>query len=261
MSCSSCNNSYQYYSRDCKSLDGCPSDICPDFIIRRYDTMPSFKVKVEDCDGPLDLTDLVLEATMWAKAKLKKSILADDEYFGLADNIGFNQVMVGDIIIIDQARLPERMLVTAFDEKNKLIKVQRGYHGTTASDWDKGSLIRIFKFINSPARIEMVYQDLLKIDGTYDYDVLTDSFLIYDWSAQDTCLAGCFYLEFKLLKMTETQNLTMLSDDVIPSFTSPDLIPEDFGCGLSEGVEWVRKFPVEGEGFLVKITNSTSIEE
>lgn len=121
----------------CPTEDGCIPGVCPDFVLRRHDTKPNFRVKMEDCDGPMDLTDLILEATMWAKAKLKKTITPSDTYFALADNIGFNQIMVGDIIFMDQARLPEKMLVIAFDETNRLIEVQRGYHGTSIQTWKK----------------------------------------------------------------------------------------------------------------------------
>lgn len=160
---------------------------------------------MEDCDGPMDLTDLVLEATMWAKAKLKKAITVEDTYFALADNIGFNQIMVGDIIIMDRSRLPEQMIVTAFDETNRLVMVQRGYHGTTPQAWKKGTPLRIMKFMGATAQTEMLYQDILEIDGTTTSNVLTDSFFVYEWGPNDTCLPGCYYLEFKLLKMYVAQ--------------------------------------------------------
>lgn len=123
---------------------GCPPNVCPDFVIRRHDTKPSFKVAVEDCDGPLDLQGLVVEVNMWALAKLKTALAVDDTYFRLADDIGFEQVMMGDIIIMERARNPEYMLVTGFDETNNLIRVERAYHGTTASNWKKGTLMGFF---------------------------------------------------------------------------------------------------------------------
>lgn len=247
---------------------GCPDDlgcidgVCPDFIIRRHDTKPSFKVKIEDCDGPMDLTGLVVEASMWAKAKLKTTIAEDDTYFALADNIGFNQIMVGDIIIMDRARLPEQMLVTAFDETNRLVQVQRGYHGTAAQRWKKGSPLRIMKFFGVTAGSELIYQDVLEIDGSTTEDVLTDSFFVYDWTGNDTCLPGCYYLEFKLLKMVEEEVgfVQAQAASIIPSFTASNLSAADFHCGIGDGVEWVRRFPVEGEGFLIKITDSPTAE-
>lgn len=335
----------------CLSKDGCPSDRCPDFTIRRHDTKPPLKISVEDCDGPFNLQGLVIEVNMWALAKLKTAITATDEYFRLADDIGFEQVMVGDIIVFDRARLPERMLVTAFDEINKLIKVQRGYHGTTASAWPKGQLMRIFRVLNAPAQAEVEYQDVQQVDGTVEHDVLVGSYLIYEWQPEDTCLPGCYWLEFKVLKMIDVvwylpggnwggerhthtdgffytgsehsdssvllsfdqiNNLYYLpntpwpgithlhsdsnyytgevhndgsvilgktgvpsADDVaydegglmalaevslIPSFTDESLTPYFFGCILGEGVEWVRRFPIDGEGFLVKIVGSPTME-
>jgi hypothetical protein len=243
----------------CTGADGCISGVCPDFVIRRHDTKPDFKVKIEDCDGPLDLTDLILEATMWAKGKLKNSISLTDTYFSLADGIGFNQIMVGDIIIMDQARLPEKMLVTAFDESNKLIQVQRGYQDSPIQIWKRGNPLRIMKFIGSPAKTEMIYQDILEIDGTTTSDVLTDSFFVYQWEQNDTCLAGCYYLEFKLLKMISLSD-SELDPPITPSFTDPNLPLSSFGCGLGIGVEWVRRFPVDSEGFIIKISDSPTSE-
>lgn len=249
----------------CPDKNGCPPGVCPDFVIRRHDTRPFFKVKIEDCDGPLDLTDLVLEATMWAKAKLKKAITTEDEYFGLADGIGFNQVMVGDVIVMDRTRLPEKMLVKAFDETNQLIQVQRAYHGTTAQNWKKGSSLKIMKFQGNEATTEMYYEDVIQLDGEVAENQLADSFLIYEWQPNDTCLPGCYYLEFKLLKMSATSEEDTdfrfnLADDITPSFTDPDLVPSDFGCGLGSGVEWVRRFPVSDEGFLIKVFDSPTSE-
>lgn len=46
----------------------------------------------------------------------------------------------------------------------------------------------------------------------------------------------------------------------IPSFTSPDVTPSTFGCGVGAGVDWVRRFPVDSEGFLIKIVDSPTAE-
>lgn len=259
-----CNNKLgcsSQVSSCCPDEYGCDPCVCPDFVIRRHDNKPPFKLKIEDCDGPLDLTGLVVEASLWAKAKLKTAITASDEYFALADGIGFQQIMVGDIIVTDRARLPEQMLVIAFDETNKLVKVQRGYHGTQAQVWKKGQAIRIMKFINAEAQSEMIYQDIIQMNGTTLEDQLMDSFLIYEWQQNDTCLPGCYYLEFKLIKITETTEMTIqATEEIVPSFTSPDLTPSDFGCGLGDNVEWIRRFPVDKEGFLIKIYDSPTSE-
>lgn len=246
-------------SSSCVDEYGCPPGVCPDFIIRRHDTKPAFKVKIQDCDGPMDLTDLILEASMWAKAKLKKAITEDDDYISLADGIGFNQIMVGDVIIMNRPRLPERMLVEAFDETNKLVKVSRGYQGTTPQSWKKGTELKIMKFSGATAVTEMTLENIIQIDGTVKEDQLTDSYLIYEWSGTDTCLPGCYYLEFKLMKMAEDSLSMQATDEIIPSFTDPNLTPADFGCGLAPGVEWVRRFPLH-EGFLISIIDSPTAE-
>ena len=245
----------------CNDKFGCPSGATPDFCIKRHDTKPPFRVSVEDCDGPLDLTDetLVLEANMWAEAKLKKDLDDSTDYFRLADDIGFEQVMVGDIIVFDRVRLPEHMLVKGFDETNKLIQVERGYNSTIISSWKKGTKIKIFRVLNGTAEIETVLTDITQLDGTVLEDQLKNTFLVYEWQANDTCLPGCFWLEFKLLKMSE--EISMLSDSVsiTPSFTPSTLSADDFYCGIGDGVEWARRFPTDG-AFLIQITNSPTAE-
>lgn len=332
----------------CPDKFGCPPNVCADFTIRRHDTKPALKVQVEDCNGAFDLQGLVIEANMWAVAKLRDNLTEVADYFQLADNIGFEQIMVGDIIVMERVRLPERMLVVAFDETNKVVKVQRGYHGTTPSAWKKGTIMRIFRVMNAPAESELVFQDITDVDGTVTRDVLTESYLVYEWQPEDTCLPGCYWLEFKVLKMidvvwflpggnwtgevhshtdgyfytgsVQTDSSVLLSYDqvsdryylkdtpwsgqthlysgyqftgsvhndgsvilnqtgvpssdnvsyneygqtallsVIPSFTDESLTARDFGCILGEGVEWVRRFPVSGEGFLIKIVDSFTPE-
>lgn len=243
---------------NCLDLYGCPEDQCPDFVIKRHDTKPDFQVNIGDCDGAFDLTDtsLVLEANMWANAKLKRAITADDTYFGFADNIGFNQVMVGDILVFDRVRLPEYMLVNAFDESNNLVQVIRGYNGSTPSNWKKGAPIKIFRILNGQASINSVLGDLIQEDGTTLSDQLLQTLLVYEWSANDTCLPGCYWLEFKLLKMAE--EVGMLSISTTPSFTPSTFSSSDFGCSLATGIEWIRRFPLGSEGFLIKIENTST---
>ena len=236
---------------NCPDKYGCGST-CPDFIIKRHDTVPPFKVSVEDCDGPLDLSDesIVVEVNIWANAKLKRALTEDDDYFALADGIGFDQVLAGDIIVIDRARLPEHMLVLGFDETNKLIQVQRGYHGTGTYDYPKGTGLKIFKEINAVGAVEFNREDILNVDGTTT-DQLLQTFLVYNWAANDTCLPGCYMLEFKVLKVA-IQVLTALDTSIVPSFT-PSIA--DFGCE-TVGAEWVRRFPVNNSGFVIQIIDS-----
>ena len=366
------NSNCQSY---CPDKFGCPPDRCPDFTIRRYDTKPEFRVLVEDCDGPLDIQGLVVEVNMWAKGKLKKTISADCEYFALVNNIGFEQIMIGDIIIMDRVRSPEHMLVIGFDECNSLVRVQRGYRNTPISDWKKGNTLRIFRVMNAPAQTEIVFQDIEHVDGTVEENVLSEAFLVYEWSPEDVCLPGCYWMEFKILKMKGlvlylpggywlgevnqnddgvyytgtifTDSSIKLSYDAIEdkylisgdalvgeahlysgmwftgsthndgsvalnttdtpseddvsysptsnnistgiivetptipgsfsstitpcimsdssvscavSFSDPYLTPVDYGCMLGEGVEWARRFPLQGEGFLIRIEDSPTRE-
>lgn len=250
----SCNNSQQ-----CTDLYGCPSNIAPNFCIKRHDTKPPLKISIEDCGGTVDFTDetLVLEASIWANAKLKKSIDEEDDYVSFADNIGFFQVMQNDIIVMDRVRMPEHMLVTGFDENNKLIRIQRGYNGTSAQSWKKGDSLRIFRVIDAPATIESVYEDVLQADGIVNTNQLVGTFFVYEWDANSTCLPGCYWLEFKLLKISdEAPYMKSNSISVIPSFTPSTLNPSDFGCGLESGVEWTRRFPSASEGFLIRIIDT-----
>lgn len=247
-------------NKNCSDELGC-LNICPDFTIKRQDTRPAFEFIVKDCNGPLDLTNAVLEVSMWASAKFKKAVAETDTYFALADNIGFNQALVGDIIVARSVyRNPEQMLVTGFDESNKYIRVQRGYAGTTPLAYVKGSKIKIFRFINSIGVTESTLADVLQVDGSTTEDVLTKSSLIYEWDAQDTCLPGCYYLELKLLKMidTESVNFMNLVDTVTPSFVTYSDV--NLGCSLGEGVEWVRRFPMDKEGFIVYIVDTPNLE-
>jgi hypothetical protein len=265
-----CNNVNQ---STCPDQFGCDHH-CPDFVIRRHDTKPHIQISVSDCNGPLDLSGPVIaEMSMWAKAKLKKNITDSDTFFGLADNVGFQQIDVGDIIVMDRVRNPEQMLVTGFDENLKLIQVQRGYNGSQVGSYHKGSCLRIFRVLNAVAETETVTEDVMDIDGSSSIQI-TDSRLVYNWQARDTCMPGCFYAEFKLLRMViPTASLTFTTGflnqteffnpistiSCVPSII-PSFVPSVSGCDLGAGVEWVRRFPLEDEGFRVKIWDTGTAE-
>jgi hypothetical protein len=228
-----------------------------DFCIKRHDTKPPFKVAVLDCDdNAMDLTGLVLEVSMWSKGKLKKDLAVSDTSFQLADNIGFEQVAVGDIIVMQRVRAPEQMLVTDFDEVNSIVVVQRGYHGTPISSFKRGTPLRIFRVLNAPGSTEMDVEDIQQVDGSTLEDQITESRLVHEWTANDTCLPGCYYLEFKLLKMLETP---VPSSSSVPSQTG-SYTDFQMGCTVGSGVEWVRRFPSNAEGYLVKIHDSPTSE-
>ena len=70
-------------------------------------------------------------------------------------------------------------------------------------------------------------------------------------------VAVFFFMEFWWTMIAATLvDLSLIT----PSFTEADLTPYYFGCILGEGVEWVRRFPISGEGFLIKIEHSPSVE-
>jgi hypothetical protein len=240
----------------CVDQYGCDPSICPSFEIKQHDTKPHISASVSDCDGPLDLTDVIVEVSMWAKAKLKKAITATDTYFALADNVGFNQSLVGDVIVMNRVRAPEQMLVIGHDETNKLIQVQRGYHGSPIDAYPKGNALRIMRVINAFGDVSMDTEDITQVDGTVEKGVLLESRVTYEWNPNDTCMPGCYWLEFKLLKMNSEE--LFAAPPVIPTFTS--ITPSLAGCGMGTGVEWVRRIPSSGEGFLVSIAMSPTSE-
>jgi hypothetical protein len=216
-------------SGGCSDQSGCPEGIKPDFCIKRNSTAPSFKINVEDCDGVVDLTgNFGLQASIWATAKLKRSIDSNDLEIAFADNLAFDLVKQNNIILMSRARNPEKMRITGFDEDAKTITVQRGYDSTQAQSWSKGSSLRVFRVLDGQADIESVIEDVTQEDGTVLKDQLVQTFLVYNWTEDSTSLSGCFWLEFKL---------TELDDN------------------LSEVIS-VRRYPSEGEGFLIRIIDS-----
>lgn len=212
-------------SDSCADSSGCPKNQCPDFSIKRNDTFPFFKVAVTDCDGALDLTDenLSVTASIWGKAKLKASIDDSVTTIAFADNIGFDQIAVGDIIIMNRVRNTEKMLVESFDEDLHTITVERGYDGSSPSAWSKGDELVFFRQIDENASIETVLENVEQLDGTVLEDQLVESYLVYEWKDVDTTNPGCFWLQFKLTNSNEN---------------------------------WTRRFPESSDGFLIKIYNA-----
>jgi len=236
----------------CPDVFGCCPGFCPDFEIKRHDTQPSFNLAVSDCDGPLDLTNTVVEVSMWAKGKLKTAITAETTEFALADNIGFFQSLPGDIIVVDRIRSPEMMLVVGHDEDLNLIKVMRGYQGTNPGSYKRGTALRLFRVLNGMGETKTVTETVAQIDGSNRL-VTTEAKLIYNWRPSDTCLPGCYYLEFKLLKML------LLEETVNPYLPIPS-VASTGPCDMGYGVEWVRRFPQDQDGFVIKVFNSPTAE-
>lgn len=210
-------------SSDCGSSNCGPADFC----IKRGDTRPSFKVSVEDCDGVVDLTDenLVLEASMWFKGKLKSALDSVSDSVSFADNLGFDQVSVGDVIVMDRARNPEKMLVVSIDESAKTVSVERAHLSSTAQDWPKGSGMRIFRFRDQPAQIESVFDQVSSVEGTIS-EQLVDTLMVLEWLPEHTSMPGCYWLEFRLTMMDGSE------------------------------IEWTKKTPLSGEGFIISVVDS-----
>jgi hypothetical protein len=206
---------------------GCDSP--PDFCIKRGDSKPTFRVLVEDCDGAVDLTDenLVLEASMWFRTKLKHVLNASSSELSFADNVGFDQIAVGDVILTDRPRNPEKMLVLSINESAKTLGVERAYDSTTAETWAKGTSLRVFRFQDEPAEIQSFFEDIEGLDGNSSEE-LTDTFMVFNWNSSHTSLPGCYWLEFKLIMME------------------------------GSSIAWTKKTPLSREGFLINIADSPS---
>jgi len=248
---------------DCPDLSGCPEGQTPFFTIRRRDTKPDLVFEVSDCDGPIDLTGLVAEISMWALAKLKKTIAPEDTIISLADGVGFEQITVGDVILVSRSRAIEQMLVLSFDETKKLIYVHRGYHGSRTFEHPKGSVLKIFRVLNASASTEMEYMDIMQVDGSVKTNVLVKSKLVYEWGEGDTCLPGCFWAEFKLIKIssaTPFAPMYLVDPSSISGISLVSYSNEDLGCALPTNAEWIRRFPTCGEGLLIKVEESPTSE-
>lgn len=213
---------------NCQLNSLCPKT--PDFCIKRNDTKPPFRISISDCDGVVDLTDenLVLEASMWLNSKLKNNISDTDANLYFADNLGFDQIAVGDVIVFDKPRNYEKLLIQSIDELNKSITVQRGHDGTAPKSWSKGTILKIFKFAGLSAQIESTYADVSKVDGTVTNELVDTSF-VFNWTAEQTSLSGCYWFEFKLM------NINPSSGDI----------------------DWVKSFPLSAEGFLISVLDSS----
>lgn len=221
---------------------------CADFTIKRHDTKPVFKVDITDCDQPIDLTDLVIEASMWTNAKLKANITTLTTVISFADSVGFEQINLDTIIQLGSGRAFERMLVESIDEEAKTVTVLRGQMDTQIYNWKKGTSIKLLRFLNNPAVGELEYQDIEQLDGTTLTNQLVRSTLIYQWLPDDTCLSGKYFLEFKIMEMG------LVDTTVIPSN-----VP-NYHCGLGTNVLWARRFPSDKEGFLIEIFDSPTAE-
>lgn len=237
------------YPSDTYDCHGIPL-ACADFTIKRHDNRPVFKVDVTDCDSPIDLANLVVEASMWTNAKLKSAITTLSSTISFADNIGFEQINLDTIVQVGDGRAFERMLIASIDEEAKAVTVIRGQLDTNVYNWKKGTPVKLLRFLNNPASGEMVLEDVEQLDGTVLENQLIRSTLFYEWLPGDTCMSGKYFFEFKLLKMLQ---------DTVPT-TSSQISTVNYHCGIGSGVEWVRRFPSDREGFLIEVFGSPTAE-
>lgn len=226
--------------------------VCPDFTIKQHDTRPAFKVDITDCDVPIDLTDLVVEASMWCNAKLKINIDANTNTISFADAIGFEQINTDTIIQIGNGRLFERMLISQINDVDKTVTVLRGQLNTGAYTWKKGTAIKLLRFLNNPAIGELQYENIEQIDGSVLENQLTRSTLVYEWLQGDTCMCGQFFLEFKLISVSPIE--TNDSDN------GSGISQINYHCDNGANVSWVRRFPNNAEGFLIQVLGSPTAE-
>lgn len=231
----------------------CASEIsdCADFTIKRHDTLPAFKVDITDCDKPIDLSGMVIEASMWLNAKLKSAITTLSDSITFVDNFGFEQINESTIIQVGDNRKFERMLVDYIDEENKTIHVFRGQLDTNIYSWKKGSCIKLLRFLNNSAVGELEYKNIENLDGTVDENVLVRSTLIYNWQPEDTCFYGKYFLEFKVMQVD--------LEDTIDLGSVPSNIP-NYHCNLGRGVLSARRFPANKPGFVIEVFDSPTAE-
>lgn len=197
-----------------------------DFVIKRNSTQPSIRLKIYDCDGgPIDLTNKEVTASMWANAKLKRDINENSFEVSLADNIGLNTVIPDDILLLKNSYNHELVQVSSI--VNNTLMVTRGYFDTNPTSWKRGTGIKIIKIMNSGATFDLVKEDVMKLNGTIEKNVLVESYLVYNWFVDDTRVPGKYYFEFKVIERNE-------NDEIVSS----------------------RKYPEEKEGISVNILDS-----
>jgi hypothetical protein len=268
---------------------------CPNFVIKQHDTRPAFQVDITDCNAPVDLQGLVIEASMWANAKLKCNITAETTVLQFADNVGFQQMNYDTIIQVGDGRYFERMLISEINDVANTVTVYRGQMDTTAVPWKKGTNIKLIRFLNAPALGELVYENVETMEGTVIPNVLTRSTLIYEWNASDTCMSGLYLFEFKILKMDTPPDPCASGDIIIitpPPIGNPNLPPlngmptymppwggatppnaiysfsnastpvsqMNYHCGLGTGVLWTRRYPNNKAGFIIEVFPSPTAE-
>lgn len=207
-------------------MSNCNKNQNYDLIIKRNSTQPSVRYKIYDCDrSPIDLNGKEITASMWSNARLKKDIDETDFEIVFLDNKGLLTVVPDDILLFKSSSNHELMQVSSI--VNNTIMVTRGYFDTTPNIWKKGSSVKIIKIMNSSATYDLVKEDVMKLNGTVEKNVLVESYLVYNWFIDDTRVPGEYYFEFKVIEKNE-------EDEIISS----------------------RKYPEEKEGISINILDN-----
>jgi len=185
-----------YYS----TVTGCESTAeSADIVLKKHDLKPEVRLSVVDCDGAVELSDnLTVRFKMWVSCRLKTTISATDSTFALADNVGFDQIAVGDSIFLDHPRQPEQMTITGFDEAAKTIHVLRAQAGTSANAFAKGSSLKIMRISTGVGFVDVKREKQLSEEGIQQ-DILVSTELVYNWNYCDTDFSGRYEAEFILI--------------------------------------------------------------
>ena len=92
-------------------------------------------------------------------------------------------------------------MIKYIDEVSKTIEIERAQNSTISQDWPKGTSLKVFRLLNQPSQIESVFDDVTDFEGTTT-NQLVETFLVFNWDPIDTSLPGCYWFEFKLMKMS-----------------------------------------------------------
>ncbi len=196
-----------------------------DYTIKKNDTKPFIKYTIESCDDT-DLTEenLIITASMWADSNLKNKITTTDNYFELKNNYNLEAIKEEDYILIKKFNSSEYMLVESIDETK--INIQRAQLDSNAQNWSKNNEIKIIKFYEVEAEVDIEYNTSLNVNGEEETSASSQN-LVYKWRDGDTSSPGVFFLEFKVSKIDGDQVL------------------------------WTKKLPSHKEGISIKITNDS----
>jgi hypothetical protein len=74
-------------------------------------------------------------------------------------------------------------------------------------------------------------------------------------------VAAPFALNMQSVVPSDQIPSNLIPSYVTPSFTDPSFTPATFNCDKNATIEWIRRFPVDSEGFYIKITSSITIND